>query len=59
MRLMGLLEPATRPQNALPKEGKREETALLDLVSVASVSPSPVPLQSSLPTSCRMWEESH
>ena len=39
---MEVLAPATRPQNALPKEGKREETALLDLVSVAWVSTSPV-----------------
>ena len=39
---MGVLAPATRPQNALPKEGKREETALLVLVSVAWVSTAPV-----------------
>ena len=39
---MGVLAPATRPQNALPKEGKREETALLVSVSAAWVSWSPV-----------------
>ena len=55
---MELWEPATRPQSAQPMVERREETVLLDSVSVVWVSPTPVVFQSSIPTSCRMSEES-